>query len=91
MGLIRLPHQLTGVETPQELRTVDRDDGLVDRRDDDGSSVIIADFGVAFDDLTVDIVGTTAIIVAGDEQVEFELPEDADEISVNNGIVTIEG
>lgn len=91
MGLIRLPHQPVGVKTPQELRTVDRDDGLVDRRDYDGNSVIVADLGVASDDLAVDIVDETAIIVAGDDQIEFELPEDADEVSVNNGIVTIEG
>lgn len=90
MRLIRLPHQPTDVETPQELRTVDQDDGLVDRRESDDGSVIIADFGVASDDLAVDIIGETAIIVAGDEQVEFELPEDADDISINNGIVTIE-
>lgn len=88
---MRLPHQPTGVETPQELRTVDPDDGLVTRQEYDGDSVIVADFGVASDDVAVDIVGETAIVVLDDEQVEFEVPEDADGISVNNGIVTIEG
>lgn len=78
------------METPRELRTVDdRDEHVRTRKYDDGS-VIVADFGADAGDLSVDVVGETAIVVVGDRQVEFELPEGADEISVNNGVLTIE-
>lgn len=78
------------METPRELRTVDERDGHVRTRKYDDGSVIVADFGADAGDLSVDVVGGTAIAVAGDRQVEFELPEGADEVSVNNGVLTIE-
>jgi hypothetical protein len=78
------------METPHELRTVDERDGPVRTRTYDNGSAIVADFGADAGDLTVDVVGETAIVVAGDRQVEFELPEGADEVSVNNGVLTIE-
>lgn len=77
------------METPQELRTADRRGALVRRYEYDEGSVITADFGPA-GALSVDIVDDTAIIVIDDEQVEFELPDDAGEVSVNNGVFTIE-
>ena len=78
------------METPHELRTVDEQDGSVRTRTYDDGSVIVADFGADAGDLSVDVVGDTVIVVADDHQVEFELPEGADEISVNNGVLTIE-
>lgn len=78
------------METPHELRTVDEQDGPVRTRTYDDGSVIVADFGADAGDLSVDVVGDTVIIVADDRQVEFELPEGAEEISVNNGVLTIE-
>lgn len=78
------------METPHELRTVDEQDGSVRTRTYDDGSVIVADFGADAGDLSVDVVGDTVIVVADDRQVEFELPEGADEISVNNGVLTIE-
>ncbi|MFC7009050.1 DUF7127 family protein [Halalkalicoccus salilacus] len=78
------------METPHELRTVDQRDGHVRTRRYDDGSVIVADFGADAGEISVDVVGDTAIVVAGDQQIEFELPEGADEISVNNGVLTIE-
>lgn len=78
------------METPHELRAVDERNGPVRTRTYDDGSVIVADFGADAGELTVDVVGDTAIVVADDRQVEFELPEGADEISVNNGVLTIE-
>lgn len=77
------------METPQELRT-DRHDALVRTHDYDDGTVIAVDFGGRTGDLAVDLVGETVIVVADDEQVEFELPEGASGVSVNNGTVTIE-
>ncbi|MFC6905377.1 DUF7127 family protein [Halalkalicoccus tibetensis] len=78
------------METPRELRSVDQQDVLVDRVEYDDGTVIAVDFGGA-DEMAIDIVGDTAIVVADDHQVEFELPEGADEVSTNNGTLTIEG
>lgn len=78
------------METPHELRTVDQRDGHVRTRRYDDGSVIVADFGTDAGEISVDVVGDTAIVVAGEQQIEFELPEGADEISVNNGVLTIE-
>lgn len=78
------------METPHELRTVDEQDGSVRTRTYDDGSAIVADFGANAGDLSVDVVGDTVIVVADDHQVEFELPEGADGISVNNGVLTIE-
>jgi hypothetical protein len=79
------------METPHELRTVDERGGIVRRRDYDDGSVIAVDFGADVDEVAVDIVdGTAIVIVDDDRQVEFELPEGADDVSVNHGVLTIE-
>lgn len=77
------------METPQELRSVDQRDVLVSRYEYDDGTVIAVDFGG--DEIAVDVVGGEAIVVGGDRQVEFELPEGAHEITTNNGTLTIEG
>jgi hypothetical protein len=80
------------METPHELRSVDERGGIVRRQDYDDGSVIAVDFGPDVDEVAVDIVDGTAIVVVGDDdrQVEFELPEGADDVSVRNGVLTIE-
>jgi len=56
--------------------------------------VVAFDLGVT-DDVSVDTVGATAIVVLQQDgesaESEFDLPGPADDISVQNGVVTIEG
>jgi HSP20 family molecular chaperone IbpA len=69
------------------------DDRFLRRYEYDDSWVIAADLGVSDDDIDVDVVGTTAIVVvdAGDRvaETEFELPGTDAEVSVQNGVLTI--
>jgi hypothetical protein len=66
------------------------EEGPVSRLEyDDGTVVIAADVGVEAD-ASVDVVGETAIVVAGDEQYEFEVPGDDAQAFMKNGVVTIE-
>lgn len=55
----------------------------------DGRTVIAADFGPAAD-VVVDVVDGTAIIVAGDNQTEIDVPTGTVEVFNRNGVVTIE-
>ncbi|WP_318568426.1 DUF7127 family protein [Salinigranum marinum] len=68
-------------------------DRFLRRYEYDDSWVIAADLGVSDDDVDVDIVGTTAIVVidAGDQvaETEFELPGTDADVAVQNGILTI--
>ncbi|MHB9287384.1 hypothetical protein ACKVMT_10145 [Halobacteriales archaeon Cl-PHB] len=78
------------MEAPHQLRTAaaDHDDVTIARRQyEDGEEVVI-DFGPAVD-AEVDVVGGTAIVVAGDDQYEFDVPEEATEITTNDGMLTI--
>jgi hypothetical protein len=77
------------VKVPQSLRNVDRD-AVVRTFDYDDGSVIAVDFGTAAAEISVDVVGSTAIIVADGEQFEFELPPEASDVSARNGVLTIE-
>ncbi|AHG00626.1 hypothetical protein HALLA_19365 [Halostagnicola larsenii XH-48] len=77
------------MRVPKQLRDVDRHGATVRTYDYDDSAVIAVDFGVGAGDITVDVVDGTAIVVTGDEQFEFELPADASDVSVKNGILTI--
>ena len=79
------------MEMPRELQAVadERPDAVIRRYDYDGKTVIAVDFGPGVHP-SVDVVGDTAIIVVGDQQFEFELPADASDITVNDGILTIE-
>ncbi|MFW6382784.1 MAG: Hsp20/alpha crystallin family protein [Haloferacaceae archaeon] len=76
---------------PQEAGS---DGRIVRRYEYDDSWVLVADLGAAAGDVDVDIVGTTAILVAEDgeevAEVEFELPGDDATVEVRNGVVTIE-
>ena len=78
------------MKTPRELRSEanDREDVTVTRHEYEDELVIAVDFGP---DATAahDVVGDTVIVVAGDSQVEFEIPSEASEIRTNNGVLTI--
>ncbi|MFA1611532.1 Hsp20/alpha crystallin family protein [Halobellus rubicundus] len=71
------------------------DERIVRRYEYDDSWVLVADLGVADEDLDVDVVGDTAIIVAEiDDDVseaEFELPGPEASVTTNNGVLTITG
>ena len=81
-------------------REAGSDGRIVRRYEYDDSLVLVADVGASTDGVDVDIVGTTAIVVAdrgdGIDEVEFELPEEFElpdgdaTVAANNGIVTIE-
>lgn len=75
-------------------REAGSDGRMVRRYEYDDSSVLVADVGASADDVDVDIVGTTAIVVVdrGNDvnEVEFELPDGDATVAANNGIVTIE-
>lgn len=80
------------METPRQLRSAaDEQEGVtITQREYEGETEIIVDFGPGVD-ASVDIVGGTAIVVAGDRQLEFEVPEGASEVTTNDGILFIRG
>lgn len=79
------------MDVPSELEAAagTRDNVAVTTRAYDEETVIAVDFGPIAGDLTLDIVGETAIVVADGTQLEFEIPTDADGVTVNDGILTI--
>lgn len=78
------------MKAPRELRSAanERDEITIAHREYDGENVVAVDFGPGVD-AAVDIVGETAIVVAGDRQFEFEVPEEATEITTNDGVLLI--
>jgi len=60
----------------------------ITRREDDGEESVVVDFGRGAE-VSLDIVGETAIVVADDRQIEFEVPEEATDVTTNDGILTI--
>jgi hypothetical protein len=78
------------MELTEFLRDADRHGAIVRMYNyDDGGNIIVVDFGQATDEIEVDTVGNTAIIVAGDRQLEFEFPVEGSNLSIKNGILTI--
>lgn len=77
------------MKVPQSLEDADGDLVVRTFEYDDGSTIAV-DFGNSAADISVDVVGSTAIIVADDEQFEFELPPEASDVSTRNGVLTIE-
>jgi len=61
-----------------QLRAVERGDGVE----------YVADLGPAAD-AAVDVVGDTAIVVAGGDQHEIVVPDGASEAFIRNGVLTI--
>jgi hypothetical protein len=63
-------------------------DVAVDRRRIDGGVEFVADFGAATA-ASVDVLGDTVIVVAGEDQYELDVAGDA-EAFMQNGVLTIE-
>ncbi|MFC5134534.1 MULTISPECIES: Hsp20/alpha crystallin family protein [Haloferacaceae] len=80
--------------TTRQTRSVG-DGSLLRRYEYDDGWVVAADVGVDDEAISVDTVGDTAIVVMeGDgepSESEFELPGEARDVSVTNGVLTIEG
>lgn len=70
-----------------QQRSVDGDRRL-QRLEYDDEVVFALDLGPGVD-ATVDVVDGTAIVVAGDEQFEFEVPAGA-QAFIHNGVLTVE-
>ena len=81
------------METPPELEAAagDKDDVTITEREYEDEQVIAVDFGPTGGKPSLDIVDDTAIVVVDDEQFEFDIPSDANEVTVNDGILTIKG
>lgn len=79
------------METPPELRDVagDKDDITISNREYEDESIIAVDFGSTGEKPTVDVVDETAIVTVGGKQFEFDVPAGANDITVNDGILTI--
>lgn len=80
------------METPRQLRSAadERDDITIAHRDYEDENVVAIDFGPSVE-AELDVVGETAIVVAGDRQLEFEVPEGATEVTTNDGVLLIRG
>lgn len=74
-------------------REAGSDGRIVRRYEYDDSSVLVADVGASTDEVDVDVVGTTAIVVIdtddGVAETEFELPGTDVDVAVLNGVLTI--
>ena len=79
------------METPSELESVagEREAVTITEREYDGESVVAVDFGPGAGTPSVDVVGGTAIVVVDDEQYEFDVLPNADEVAINGGVLTI--
>jgi hypothetical protein len=79
------------METPSPLRSAaneEEEDVTIARREYGDESVVSVDFGRGVE-AVLDIFGDTAIVVAGDRQFEFEVPDEATEVSTNEGMLII--
>ena len=75
--------------------TTGRQGRFVRRYDYDDGTVVAADLGADDENVAVDVVDGTAIVVvergvdAGDEEFEFDLPGPAASVDTQNGVLTI--
>ncbi|WP_200530990.1 Hsp20/alpha crystallin family protein [Halorubrum sp. LN27] len=71
------------------------DGALLRRYEYEDGWVVAADLGADAENVSVDTVGETAIVVIEGEgepvESEFELPGEADAVAIENGVVTVEG
>ncbi len=77
------------MRVPQPIKEIDRQGAVVRTVEYDDESVIAVDFGNAHGTASADVVGTRVIVVFDGQQFEFDLPAEATDVSVNNGILTI--
>ena len=78
------------MEAPSQLRSAadEQEDIVITRREYEGENAIIVDFGPGVE-ASLDTVGETVIVVAGDRQFEFERPAEAADITANDGMLII--
>lgn len=78
------------METPHPLQSAanERDDVTITRREYEEENVITVDFGPDVE-ASLDTVGETVIVIAGDNQFEFERPPEATDITTNDGMLVI--
>jgi HSP20 family molecular chaperone IbpA len=74
-------------------QTAGHDDRFVRRYEYDDHSLLAVDLPVDDEQVDIDIVGSTAILVIdhGDRltETEFELPGTGEKVEMNNGVLTI--
>lgn len=78
------------MEVPYQLQSAadEQDDITITRREYEAENIVTVDFGPDVE-VSLDFVGETAIVVAGDRQFEFERPTEATDITTNDGILVI--
>jgi hypothetical protein len=67
------------------------DEIMLQERTHDDESHIVVDFGPLGGTPSLDVVGDATIVVVGDEQYEFQVPDDASDVSANGSVLTIRG
>ena len=83
----------SSMETPPELEAAadDREEVTITTREYGTEQVIAVDFGPTGGKPDLDVVDDTAIVVVDGNQYEFEIPPEATDVTVNDGILTIKG
>ncbi|WP_255193552.1 hypothetical protein [Natronobeatus ordinarius] len=81
------------METPPELEAAagNRDDVAIAVREYDDETIVTVDFGPVIGEPTLDVVDDTAIVVVDGTHLEFDVPPEATDVIVNDGILTIRG
>lgn len=81
------------MDPPPELQAAARDSEhvTITTREYDDETVVAVDFGPVEGKPALDIVDDTAIVIVGETQFEFGVPPDAEDVAVNDGILTIRG
>lgn len=78
------------METPPELEAAaGREEITIAEREYADEQLIAVDFGTVAGEVALDVTDETAIVVVDGNQFEFEVPSDADDVTVNDGILTI--
>lgn len=76
------------MNAPAEFQSAaDDHDVAITRREYDDAVLVAIDLGSG--ETSIDVVGDQAIVVAGDRQYEFVVPEAATDVSVNNGVLLL--
>ncbi|MFC4448165.1 DUF7127 family protein [Halorussus aquaticus] len=78
------------MDAPAPLQSAadEQDDITIARREYEDENVVTVDFGRGVE-AHLDVVGKTAIVVAGDRQFEFEIPDEATDVTTNDGMLII--
>ncbi|WP_227380851.1 hypothetical protein [Haladaptatus halobius] len=78
------------MEAPRQLQSAanEQEDITITRREYEEENIITIDFGPDVE-ASLDTIGETVIVVAGDHQFEFERPAEATDITTNDGMLII--